>query len=884
MPGIINPRSLRRGSKHMNQTSLVGRPLAALTAAVVGFAEKRGVWSGPLTSSSPELARLWAAPTSSTGMGVSEDTALAYSAVWACVSLIASDVASLPLILYQRLKPTGKRRYQDSSLYEILHDSPNSEMSAMTFRETMQAHLLTWGNAYAEIVRDGAGRVAALWPLTPDRVNVRREPRTGAIYYEVSRLNGGIDRLDAADMLHISGLGFDGLMGYSVIQKARESIGLGLATERFGGTFFGNGATFGGVISLNTQLTELAQQSFRKQMEGQHQGVDRSHKFLLLGNEAKYERLGIPPNDAQFLETRQFQINEICRWFRVPPHKIGDLDRSTNNNIEHQGIEYVTGTLRPWLVRWEQEINRKLISRAERKIQYAEHLVEGALRGDMASRYAAYAVGRQWGWLSANDVREKENWNPLDAGGDIYLVPQNMAPADRINDIITAQIAPKPPPVAPAGNRSVEDDAKDAERIVDAITAALVDVETRIAEHASKLAIAEADAVRWKDSAGSFEAEAAEHRANLTAAQDEAGRLKAMHLEAVERADRLAIEQEALRAAAEAEAATLTQSVTDAKAETATVRQTAAADVIRLTEDVERKATLADALAAEQLILRAQEAEAQAKVTLLEAAVAESDTTIAVTAESVEVGRVALEAARAELAQAQTAATEKDAQATEAVVEKVRLAGELTAALAISDAALRRAEESAAASIAAKADAEMMEHAVSAERAAHAETTSAFAAHKQAEAERTQALRTAHHDRLCALALVNRDRLIATLGRLVRVESDRAKRNQGTPAKLKAWSEAFYLDLVDRYADALREEVRGHLVFIGSTQDVDDYTRLLIAPYLQAAVVQVRTIADGDPEDLAVSVERMVSKWERDRPLAIADRLFQEEQAHVNRL
>lgn len=871
MPATTSRRPLWPGSNHMNQTSLVGRPLAALTAAWMGYASKRGIWSGPLTSSSPELARLWGAPQSSTGVAVNEETALNYGPVWACVARISTDVASVPLNLYKRLKPEGRELYWDSPLYELLHDEPNSEMGSLTLRETLQAHVLLWGNGYAEIVRNGAGMVSALWPLTPDRVTVRRDPR-GQVYYEVSRPEGGMDRMPADDMFHLRGLGFDGLVGYSVIAKMRESIGLGLATEKFGGTFFGNGSTFGGVISLKTPLTPQAQKSFGEAMAAQHQGVDRAHKFLLLGNEAEYARLGIPPNDAQFLETRQFQAASIAQWYGVPQHKIGILDRSTNNNIEHQGIEYVIDTIRSWCVRWEQEIKRKLIPRSERRIQYAEHLIEGLSRGDLGSRYAAYAVGRQWGWLSVDDIRQRENMNPLPNGqGKIYLVPANMSPADRLNEIIDKQVAPTPTPIAPAPTDPGKRD--DAEQMVALIQAALVNVEIRIAEHASKVAVAEADAVRWKDSAGEFEAEAATHRTKLADAQAESARLQAVLLEASERADRLALEHEALRADHEdvkAQRVALDQQLSERSAGLLCLNEQAAAltaerDTLqaqcatatveaeqRTADHVAALATLQMAteagrsqaeehVAAHQALVTAAEQERDAKI----AALAMFETTLAETTTKADALTVELEALRAQAATA-----------------------EETAGTAVQEAATVTTERDAAVR-----DLATQTSALEAERVKSTEMQAA-----------TDAQRQAHRTWLLAIAIANRDRLIASLVRLTRVEGERAKRNQGTPAKLKAWGEAFYLDQDDRYMDALREEIRGHLVFIGSTQDVDDYTRALIAPYLQAAVVQVRTIADGDPDDLAVSVERMVSKWERDRPLAIADQIFQEETAHVNTL
>jgi HK97 family phage portal protein len=322
-------------------------------------------------------------------------------------------------------------------------------MTSFVFREVMQAHLLTWGNCYSEIERDGAGRPVAIWPLPPNLVEPIRDDRDRLVYRVRGDKYGDII-LPASDVLHIPGLGFDGMKGYSVVHMARESLGLGMAAERFGGTFFGNGSTFGGFLSHPAKLSPEARQNLTESL-AKHSGPTRAHRILLLQENMSFiERKGIPPNDAQFLETRVFQVQEVARWFKISPYKLGDLSRATFSNIEHQAIEYLTDTIRPWLVRWEQEINRKLIAPLERRQQFAEFVIEGALRGDVASRYSAYAVGRQWGWLSADDVRSLENMNPLPSGqGGIYLLPQNMVPADRIGEIIDKQVAPDPKPAAP---------------------------------------------------------------------------------------------------------------------------------------------------------------------------------------------------------------------------------------------------------------------------------------------------------------------------------------------------------------------------------------------------------------------------------------------------
>ncbi len=409
----------------------------------------RSYFIGEKSLRDPTLGLYFGGGPTTSGANVSEWTALNYSAWWAATQIIANAVASLPLQLFRRTGENGKEEFRSHSLYRILHDEFNPEMTAMVARKTMQGHVLGWGNAYAEIERDTADRPMALWPITPDRVTPDRVD--GRIVYRVNQTNGKEARIQARDMLHIPGLGFDGLMGYSVIRKARETIGLGMATENFGAQFFGNGAISGLVAMHPASLSKTATENITKSIQDKI-GGQKKHSVLVLEEGMKVEKTSIPPDDAQFLETRKFQDIEVCRWFNLPPHKLSEMDRATFSNIEHQAIEFVVDTIRPWLVTWEQELNRKLIRPLERTIQFTEHNIDGLLRGDIASRYSAYATGRQWGWLSANMILAKENMNPIGPEGDIFLVPTNMAPADRLNDLVDAQVAPKPAPQAPAAN------------------------------------------------------------------------------------------------------------------------------------------------------------------------------------------------------------------------------------------------------------------------------------------------------------------------------------------------------------------------------------------------------------------------------------------------
>lgn len=363
------------------------------------------------------------------GKPVNERTAMQTTAVYACVRILAEAVASLPLHVYEYQDDGGKKLVHDHPLYYLLHDEPNPEMTSFVFRETLMSHLLIWGNAYAQIIRDGAGRVLGLYPLLPDKMDVQRDDR-GNIYYVYSRNSDenpmfkeyGDIRLKAKDVLHIPGLGFDGLIGYSPIAMAKNAVGMTLACEEYGASFFANGANPGGVLEHPGVLKDPSK--VRESWNSVYRGVNNAHKIAVLEEGMKYQQIGIPPEEAQFLETRKFQINEIARLYRIPPHMVGDLDKSSFSNIEQQSLEFVKYTLDPWVIRWEQSLLRSLLLPGEKGKYFIKLNVDGLLRGDYQSRMNGYAVGRQNGWFSANDIREMENMNPIpdEEGGSLYLI------------------------------------------------------------------------------------------------------------------------------------------------------------------------------------------------------------------------------------------------------------------------------------------------------------------------------------------------------------------------------------------------------------------------------------------------------------------------------
>jgi HK97 family phage portal protein len=366
------------------------------------------------------------------GKPVNEHTAMQMTAVYSCVRILAEAIAGLPLHLYKYTASGGKEKALSHPLYFLLHDEPNPEMSSFVFRETLMTHLLLWGNAYAQIIRNGKGEVIALYPLMPNRMRVDRDSK-GKLYYsytrhsdEASAINGMTVTLRPSDVLHIPGLGFDGLVGYSPIAMAKNAIGMAIACEEYGAKFFANGAAPGGVLEHPGTIKDP--QKVKESWNMAYQGSGNAHRVAVLEEGMKYQPIGISPEQAQFLETRKFQINEIARIFRVPPSMIGDLDRATFSNVEQLSLDFVKFTLGPWISRWEMALQRSLILPSERASLFIRYNLEGLLRGDFKSRIESYAVGIQNGFYSPNDIRSLENLNLIskEEGGDNYMVNGNM--------------------------------------------------------------------------------------------------------------------------------------------------------------------------------------------------------------------------------------------------------------------------------------------------------------------------------------------------------------------------------------------------------------------------------------------------------------------------
>ena len=366
---------------------------------------------------------------SAAGKSVNEFTAMQTTAVYACVRILAESVAGLPLHVYE-YRGNGKERVPEHPLYFLLHDSPNPEMTSFIFRETSMIHLLLWGNSYAQILRDGMGKVVGLYPLLPNRMSVERDEH-GELVYTYTPMADSMKgnrqiKLRRQDVLHIPGLGFDGLVGYSPIAMARNAVGMTLACEDYGSAFFANGARPGGVLEHPGVLKDPSK--LRESWQAVYGGTSNAGKVVVLEEGVKYTPITIPPEEAQFLETRKFQIDEIARLYRVPPHMIGDLERATFSNVEHQSLEFVKYTLNPWVVRWEQSLQKALLSPSEQKRFFIRFNMDGLLRGDYQSRMQGYATGIQNGFFSPNDVRELEEMNPIpdEKGGNRYMCNGNM--------------------------------------------------------------------------------------------------------------------------------------------------------------------------------------------------------------------------------------------------------------------------------------------------------------------------------------------------------------------------------------------------------------------------------------------------------------------------
>ena len=401
----------------MIKLNILNRIKGTFRGATSGFANPQQWFSDALN----------AGGTSYTGATVNRESALSISAVYACIRVLSESTSSLPLHVYKRTLE-GKEKATGHPLYKVLHSIPNAEMSAMQMRESLLTNVLLYGNAYAQIIRNKASQVVGLYPISSDRVEMQRIDKQ--LIYKIE----GAPRefYNRYDIFHLKGMSFDGIQGLSILKYGKQSMGLNLGVRQYGASLFENGGRPSGIIEYPGKLDDQGAKNLKASWNRQHQGLSNANKTAVLEEGAKFNPISIPPEDAQFIATYKLSIEDIARFYNVPLHMIAHLDRATFSNIENQALGFVVNTLRPWLVRIEQEITRSLIAPHEQGIYFAEHTVDGLLRGDSKSRNESYAVARNNGWMSANEIRRLENMDNLGPIGDIFLIPLNMSNADQL--------------------------------------------------------------------------------------------------------------------------------------------------------------------------------------------------------------------------------------------------------------------------------------------------------------------------------------------------------------------------------------------------------------------------------------------------------------------
>lgn len=402
--------------------------------------EKRADVFDPIHPKDPALARLFRAGLDTlTNVRVDHDSALSSTALFAAVRFISENMASVPLPIARR-EGRGKEPLREDRRWGLLNREPNPEQTAMEFREMMVGFVVTTGNAYAEIVEGEDGVAEALWPIPSWRVRPVRTDR-GALLYAVRPTKDSQEvRIPPERMLHFRGFSRNGVLGEDVIDRMREAIGITLASEKAAAAFYGHGAQPSGVLQTEEALSDRAWGRLKKERDRIHGGVRNWHRLALLEEGVKWQQVSTDPEKSQLIQTRKFQVTEVARITNLPPHVLKDLERSTFSNIEQQGLELVTYSFRPWAVRMEQVYEKRLLLTRERTTHLIRHNLEGFLRGDLQSRYEAYSTGRQWGWLSANDVRDKEDMNGIGDQGDVYMAPINMLPADQFTSLAPDQV------------------------------------------------------------------------------------------------------------------------------------------------------------------------------------------------------------------------------------------------------------------------------------------------------------------------------------------------------------------------------------------------------------------------------------------------------------
>ncbi|MBY6275387.1 MAG: phage portal protein [Symbiobacterium thermophilum] len=455
------------------------------------------------------LSMLLSRRVSVSGVTVTELTAIQTAAVYQCAAILANNIGTLPLPVYERLE-VGKRKATEHPLYKVLNRRANPWMTAATARMALMLHLALWNEAFAHIEWGNDGTVRALWPLLPNRT--RTVAVGGQLFFDTTLPDGTVRRLRQDEVLHITGLTLNGVDGLRVIQQARETLGLLMAAEGYAARFFGSGANPGGVVTTDMPLTTEQKRQLAEDIAAQVKGLNKAHEILVLSNGAKFTPIGLSPANSQLVEVREFQIREVARFFNMPPHKLGLVEKGASYaSIEQQQIAFLTETLRPWLVLIEQAINATMFSESEVDRYFVEHNVEGLLRGDTKSRYEAYHLALADGWLNRDEVREKENLNPIPGGaGQVFLVPLNMGPAQTPDEEPEGEPEPKADEQATRADTPDDDEralraARQRQRLAHTWRRVLQDADERIVRREKADVLRKAREILGKRDAQTFE-------------------------------------------------------------------------------------------------------------------------------------------------------------------------------------------------------------------------------------------------------------------------------------------------------------------------------------------------------------------------------------------
>jgi HK97 family phage portal protein len=834
----------------------------------------RSIHLGPWNTKDKALVQAFGGGArTSAGVLVNAQTAFTFSAVFDAVLQISSDLAKLPLNLLKRRQDGGSDHYFDSPLYWLLKDEPNPEMGAMVFRRTFIAHALTSHGAFAEIERDNAGRPKHLWPIAPDRVEPFRDElrdssgkvRLGPVQY---RIDGGDTIIPARDMLHITGLGYDPHSAYPLIDKARRAIGLALAAEMFGSTFFGNGTAFGKVFTTDADLSEEQVEEIRNVIKSRHGGPDRAHQNLFLhGGTWKIETDGMSPTDAQMEELRVQQVLEVARFFRIPPHRLGVNTPGTVSyaSVEGANIDYYTGPLLDWGTLVEQEFKRKLIPSLERRQQFIKHNFNAFLRGDTVSRTAFYQAMVNLGIFNADMVLELEDLNPQPNGqGKVFLVQGAMVPKGKLEALAESQIeknkAKGQPPAGPDAGRAerAEQAAADARAQAEAERDKRIEAETRgtvTAEELTRLRESEAKAHAHAEQVSLL---AAELRAQVETLSADYQLARTDADQRATEAQRRADQAEAERARLFAEAQAAAERERDAIRDAESARQ--------LVDEARAAATAAGSETERECVARLEAERLQAEATAnAERAIAEADRLTQA------------------LADAETRAAETKTAADRLVAEAVaRAEAELTARQQDSEthAATVTATVSElddlhklAAALARERDEARAEKAAIEQRLADADQA-------RVTVETTlQQQRDAEIVRLLNVIAAHRALIVDAMGRMIRRETDRVRKAQATPEKLRAWMESFYPLHRDVCEATLLPVMRTHLGWLGATEDPVEATRALVAQHIEDSKQQLRLVAES--ADFAGFLEQTLQWWEAERANQFADSMLRKEIEYV---